>query len=196
MRPLGRPLLPVLALLAAAVTPAAAAAAPCSAPAPPGGDWPSYGHDAANTRTQPDEHALGTDKAGALAPAWVFSTKSAGDDAAFQSTPVVAGGCVFVGSSTGHVYALDAATGKPVWTKAVEVTTAGGGGALVGAPAVFGRTVIFLVDAQDAPYAIAFDRSTGAVAWRSKPVVAKPGYYTNASAVVANGLVVFGFSPA
>jgi polyvinyl alcohol dehydrogenase (cytochrome) len=194
-----RRLLPCLVVLLAAVFApgsASAASAPCDGPPMAGGEWPSYGHDLANTRSQPDEHTIGTDNAGGLAPAWVFSTKSAGDSSSFQSTPVAAGGCVFVGSSTGHVYALDAATGKRVWTKAIEVPTAGGGGALVGAPAVFGKTVIFLVDAQDAPYAIAFNRSTGATVWKSKPVVAKTGYYTNASAVVANGLLIFGFSPA
>ena len=30
--------------------------------------------------------------------------------------------------------------------------------------------------------------------WRSKPLISKPGYYTNASATVANGLVVAGYS--
>jgi len=194
-----RRLLPLLAAVTAVLAPSAAHAAsvaPCSATTMAGGDWPSSGHDLANTRSQPAETTLGTGKAGSLAPAWVFSTKSAGDDSSsFESTPVVSGGCVFLGSSTGHVYAVDAATGKQVWTRTVTVTTAGGGGTFVGAPAVYRNLVIFLVDAQDAPYAIAFDRSTGAVAWRSRPVVAKAGYYTNASAVVADGLLLFGFSP-
>ncbi|MGZ6706543.1 MAG: outer membrane protein assembly factor BamB family protein, partial [Solirubrobacteraceae bacterium] len=161
----------------------------------PGGEWPSYGHDPANTRTQPAEHELGPAAAPGLTAAWTFSTASAGDSSsAFDSTPVVAGGCVFAASTGGYVYALDAATGRKVWQSHVAVATAGLGGTFVGAPALRGHTVIYLVDAQDAPYAIAFDRSTGAVVWRSDPVVAKAGYYTNASAIVANGLLFFGYS--
>ncbi|MGZ6694343.1 MAG: outer membrane protein assembly factor BamB family protein, partial [Solirubrobacteraceae bacterium] len=187
---------PALAAACACLAPAGAlAAAPCQGPPMPGGEWPSYGHDPANTRTQPAEHELGPAAAPGLTAAWTFSTASAGDSSsAFDSTPVVAGGCVFAASTGGYVYALDAATGRKVWQSHVAVATAGLGGTFVGAPALRGHTVIYLVDAQDAPYAIAFDRSTGAVVWRSDPVVAKAGYYTNASAIVANGLLFFGYS--
>ena len=37
----------------------AAVAAPCTASPAAGGEWPSYGHDAANTRTQPDATGFG-----------------------------------------------------------------------------------------------------------------------------------------
>src|SRR5256885_1573505 len=57
-----------------------------------------------------------------------------------------------------------------------------------------GRTVIFLVNQDGGPYAVALDRSTGSVVWRSAPVATKPGYYTNASAVVAGGVVFEGIS--
>jgi hypothetical protein len=48
--------------------PAMGAAAPCTTPVP-GGEWPMYGHDVANTRTQPVEHGLGPSAAGNLTPA-------------------------------------------------------------------------------------------------------------------------------
>ncbi|MHB8691198.1 MAG: outer membrane protein assembly factor BamB family protein [Solirubrobacteraceae bacterium] len=38
------------------------------------------------------------------------------------------------------------------------------------------------------------DRSTGALVWQSRPVVTSAGYYTNASPIVADGLVAFGYS--
>src|SRR5689334_16317062 len=85
--------------------PASAAAPPCSARTSASGEWPVYGHDAANTRSQPAEHALGPAQAGSLKAAWVFSTASVGDAAGFQSTPVVDRGCVFLGSTNAVVYA-------------------------------------------------------------------------------------------
>jgi hypothetical protein len=47
------------ALTAGCLPSSAAAAAPCTTPPTGGGDWPSYGHDAANTRTQPEESGTG-----------------------------------------------------------------------------------------------------------------------------------------
>jgi polyvinyl alcohol dehydrogenase (cytochrome) len=195
-----------LLLLGLAIPATSAAAA--TTPPPPcststgGGDWPSYGHDAANTRSQPDEHALGPSEVGKLAPAWVFSTTSTGDGTGFNTTPVVSDGCVFIGSFGGEVYALDAQTGHVVWQRKLDAPNPGSGGVIVGAGAVDGNAIVFLVDEFTAPYAIALDRSTGAVVWKSRPFApalassaAQAGSYTNASLVVANGLVVAGYSP-
>jgi polyvinyl alcohol dehydrogenase (cytochrome) len=175
---------------------AAATQPPCQAPPSPGGEWPMYGHDLANTRSQPDEHSITPAAAGKLARAWVFSTAASGDDSAFESTPVVDGGCAFVGSSSGVVYAIDASSGALVWKRQLSASSPGEGGTIVGAAAVSGNAVIWLVDQSGGPYAIALDRSTGSVLWQSAPVVSAAGYYTNASPIVANGLVAFGFSSA
>ncbi len=191
-----------LGLLLAAVgaAPASAAPAPCSTAAA-GGDWPVYGHDVANTRTQPDEHGLGPAAAN-LTPAWVFSTGSTGDGSQLTTTPVVSDGCVFIGSFNGYVYGLDAGTGYVVWRRKLDAPDPGSGGVIVGAPAVYGREVIFLVNEFTAPYAIALDRSTGAVIWKSAAFAppltgsaAQAGSYTNASPIIANGFVVAGYSP-
>lgn len=185
-----------VALLVAAPAAGAAAKKPCGAKATAGGEWPAYGHDLANTRSQPEEHALTPAAAAGLQPAWVFSTSSAGDTTSLQSTPVVAGGCVFVGSAKGVAYALDSGTGALIWKRQLDVPTPGAGGALVGAPAVSGRALIYLVSQQDAPYVIALDRSDGSILWRSAPVTTRAGAYTNASTVVARGIVFMGFSVA
>lgn len=193
--------LPVAALVICAATifaaPAARAATPpCSAPGSASGEWPVYGGDLANTRSQPDEHALAPARAATLKKAWVFSTASVGDAAGFESTPVVDGGCVFAGSSNAVVYALNAANGKLVWHRKLDLASAGAGGGIVGAPVVDGSRVIVLVNEANAPYVAALDRSTGALLWKSAPIFAGDGFYTNASPVVANGFVVAGFSPA
>lgn len=185
-------------LLAAVAGLASAGAAdarpPCTAAPSSAGEWPSYGHDLANTRDQADEHTIGTGNVAGLKPAWVFSSASAGDTSSFQTAPVVGGGCVFIGSTAGTVYALDANTGQPVWKRQLDVPAPALGGAIVGAGALTGNAVIELANQTGGPYAVALDRSTGAVLWRSAPIVTTPGDYTNASPVVANGLVAVGFS--
>jgi polyvinyl alcohol dehydrogenase (cytochrome) len=190
-----------LVLTSAFLTTTASAAAPCTTAPAGGGEWPSYGHDAANTRTQPEESGFGPSAVGGLTPAWTFATSSAGDETGFNSTPVVYRGCVFVGSAGGVAYALDARTGHIVWQRKLEAPHPGSGGAIVGAPAVIGSTVVYLVDEFAAPYAIALKRSTGAVVWKSAPFAppltssaVQEGSYTNSSAVLANGLIAAGYS--
>src|SRR5437016_9120025 len=140
-------------------SPATAAGACMTAPTG-GGDWPSYGHDAANTRAQPEANGLGPAAVAGLRPLWAFTTSSTGDGTGFNSTPVVYQGCVFVGSSGGIAYALDAKTGHVVWQRQLEAPNPGSGGAIVGAAAIDGGPVLFLVDGFPAPYAIALKRST------------------------------------
>ena len=155
-----------------------------------------YGHDLSNTRNQPSEHLITALTAKMLKPAWVFKTKSAGDGSAFETTPVVDGGCVFIGSASGVVYAVNAANGSLVWKTQLNVTKEGLGGAIVGAAAVSGNEVIVLANQLGAPYAVALDRTTGTVIWQSLPYITATGDYTNASPIVVNGFVVAGWSEA
>jgi polyvinyl alcohol dehydrogenase (cytochrome) len=87
-------------LLAALALPASASAA----------DWPIYGHDLSNTRTAADGPPRA--KLAGLAQAWQFKSPT-GD---FTGTPVVADGVVVAGDHGGWVYALDAVTGKLLWS--------------------------------------------------------------------------------
>src|SRR5437660_10592042 len=180
----------------------AVAAAPCSTPPTGGGDWPSYGHAAANTRTQPVATGLGPAAVAGLAPKWTFATTSTGDGTGFNTTPVVYDGCVFIGSFGGVAYALDAMTGHIVWQRKLDAPNPGSGGVIVGAAAVDGSAVVYLVDEFAAPYAIALNRSTGAVVWKSAPFAPpltssalQSGSYTNSSPVLANGFIAAGYSP-
>ena len=153
-----------------------------------------YGHDLANSRDQTLERTIGPNSVGSLSAAWVFSTASYGDTSAVDSTPLVSGGCVFVGSTAGNLFAIDASSGKLVWEHRLTVPSPGLGGAVVGAATVSGSEVIWLVSETGGPYAIALDRSTGSVVWQSPPLISSSGYYTNASPTVVNGMVVAGYS--
>ena len=195
------------ATTAAAGTPTQGAArtsavVPCSTPlAVGGGEWRAYGHDPANTRTQPAETTIGTARASSLAPAWVFSLSSAGDSGQLNSTPLVENGCAFVTASNGGVYAVDAQTGALVWRHVFDVSNPGLGGAIVGGVSIADGLVDVIVNqagdgASAGPYVAALNMHTGAPAWQSKPINAGSGYYSNATPQVIGDVVFAGFSPA
>ena len=113
------------ALVASVLVPSATKAAVACAPAEhPGGDWRMYGHDNANTRSQPAETTIGRLEAPFLGPVWTFSASAAGGSGDFTGTPTVADGCVYVGSNDGWVFAMNADTGELVWK--AEVPDGGG----------------------------------------------------------------------
>ena len=87
----------------------------------PAGDWPSYNHDLHSTRysllKQIDAKNVST-----LKSAWTFSMKGEGPPPRFggasEATPIVVNGILYV-SASARVVALDAATGKEVWSYTV-----------------------------------------------------------------------------
>ena len=97
---------------------------------------------------------------------WVFATADA------ASSPVVAGGAVYVGSADRRVYALDAATGHVRWA----YTT---GDYVQSCPAVAGGTVYV---GNDGGNLYALDAATGHLRWT----------YTTARAVTSNPVVAGG----
>ena len=203
-----RTLLVITTLVALAVPVGAAAAqvdgkhATCAAAHHPGGDWPSYGADLANTRSQPAEHKISAANAGSLSGAWAFSPADVGGMGDFQSTPVIAEGCLYMTTGSGYVYALNADTGALVWggryAKTVGDVCCG---STLFAPAVEHGVVYINVsrNPQSAgkgkgPYVLALDAHTGKVIWQSKPVATEPGSYTNSSARYYKGILFIGIS--
>jgi polyvinyl alcohol dehydrogenase (cytochrome) len=157
-----------------------------------------YGHDLANTRAQSLESTLPPRRALTLVPAWRYDTGNAVHALTYvdlDSTPVVAGGCVFLADAAGDVAALDATTGKRLWLRHVDVPDTGvDAGTFVGTPFVDGTRLILIVNKSDGPYAIALDTATGAIRWKSPSVDAYPGAYSHASPVMHDGVVFVGFS--
>ena len=87
----------------------------------PAGDWPSYNHDPASTRysllTQ-----INAKNAATLKSAWTFSLKGEGPPPRFgggsEATPIVVNGTMYLPASA-RVVALDASTGKEIWSYTV-----------------------------------------------------------------------------
>jgi len=156
-----------------AVSAAPARAATCAPATTAGGDWPSYGHDLSNSRTQPDEHHIGTGNVGTVAKRWVFDAVDALGGGVVDSTPVVADGCVFVMSSVtsgAQLFAVNADDGSPVWTSGpMPGGDAALGGAGVGSVAVANGRVFAFVSQPGAPYAVAFD-TAGHQLWGGGPL--------------------------
>jgi glucose dehydrogenase len=98
----------LVAVLAVAVAlqtaPASQAAATCGPTAGvTGGEWRSYGHDLSNTRHQDKEFTIGLTDVPSLSVAWMHDS-----GAAYNNTPIVADGCVYLAASNGAVTAHNA----------------------------------------------------------------------------------------
>jgi glucose dehydrogenase len=195
----------IMAAMPSLSTGSVAAAAPkaeCASKHHPGGDWPSYGQDLASTRNQYAEKKIDISNAASLSAAWTFSATDEKGFGSFQSTPVIAEGCLYMTTGSGFVYALNADTGKVVWegryAKTVEGVCCG---STLFAPTVKDGVAYLNVSRnpetagrKNGPYAIALDSQTGKLLWKSESVATEKGAYTNSSAVVYRGLLLMGIS--
>ena len=109
------PIVGIVLVAASLLPPAGAMAAACAPEKHPGGDWPMGGRNPFNTRHQEDETKIGTAQAPNLRAVWEVSTTSVEAAGTFTATPVIAEGCLYLGSTTGWVLALNADTGALVW---------------------------------------------------------------------------------
>jgi polyvinyl alcohol dehydrogenase (cytochrome) len=176
----------------------------------PGGDWRLYGHDDANTRSQPAEKTIGRLQAPLLAPAWTFSSAEAGGSGDFTGTPTVADGCVYIASNDGWVFAMNADTGAKVWAKEVpdggginsSVTVPGDGRVYAAVSHTSGKTACSGAECEG-PYVIALDQETGALLWQTNWVRAtdavnvidtQPGSDVYGSPMLLDGVIFEGVS--
>src|SRR4051812_23155277 len=127
-------------------------------PAAARADWPVYGHDLANTRTAADE-GPGRDKLGSISQAWRFES----DTGDFTGTPVVADGVVVAGDQGGWVYALDAVTGRKLWSRDLGAPVHASAAIDAGAPG--GALVLVPVGEVGAPRLAALSLADGGVRW-------------------------------
>jgi polyvinyl alcohol dehydrogenase (cytochrome) len=115
--------------------------------------WNSLGRDLANSRHQPREEAIGTATAGDLDEVWRSDGLTG-----VTSTPAVYGSTVYVGTWSGAVQAVSAATGAEVW----QTQVTGSGGIVDDSPLVTSDRV-YVGDSEGELHAL--DRATGAPVW-------------------------------
>lgn len=163
-----------LALLVSALSvtgPASADGVCVDAPAS-GGDWPVFASDATASGFQSAESTIGPENVGSLEPAWVVPLEGA-----VESEAVAAGGCVFIGTQTGAVYAFNVQTGDLAWRAQLSVATT----LSIGSGSVF---------VQSGSIITALDQSTGLVSWQRDFFP----YSSIGSPLAFDGYVVAGFS--
>jgi len=121
---------------------------------PGAGDWNGWGVDPVNSRFQPQPGFAAADVP-KLRLKWAFGFPG---DSIAVAQPALVGARVFVGSTSGIVYSLDAATGCAYWTYNV--------GAIARTAIVIQRGVAYFGDA--AAYTHAIDALTGRLIWKVK----------------------------
>lgn len=88
--------------------------------AKPDTGWPTYGNDPGGTRYSPATQ-IDRSNVSQLRPAWAFRTGALPHDeeldhkAAFEATPILVDGKLFLSTPYDHVIALDAQTGAKLW---------------------------------------------------------------------------------
>ena len=136
---------------------------PCTRPLSPlaikATDWNGWGRDTANSRYQP-RAGLSAAELPRLKLKWAFAYPGA----MVWGQPTVVGGRVFVASTTGQVFSLDAASGCTIWTfeAAAPVRTA----LSIGPGSGGGKTIAYFGDTTGVVYAL--DAESGHELWRRK----------------------------
>lgn len=149
---------------------------------------PSCGRDYTNQRYSPLTQ-LSTANVRGLTLAWKYKT---GIPCAFEASPIVVNGTMYISTPLNHVVALDAATGQKKWEYAGQLDTTvhccgpvNRGVALYG-----GRVFMGQLDGK----LVALDAGTGAKAWEVKVGAPHEGYTLNGAVVAVDGNVLVGVS--
>lgn len=153
-----RPPLLLLALSASPLTVRAqAATCPASTSA---ATWTRWGGDLGNSRFLPaGAGTIGQGELGKLQIVWALSL---GETVNARSQPAVAAGTVYVGSESGHLHAVDLATGCTRWTFKSEMAIRSG--TVVGPAAA--DTLVYYGDLGGSVHAV--DARTGARRWKRR----------------------------
>ncbi|MEU8891622.1 PQQ-binding-like beta-propeller repeat protein [Streptomyces sp. NPDC048442] len=186
----------MLATVAAADTSAgragnAASAADRSVPVKP--EWVSAGQNNHNTRHAATERTVGPGNVGRLAPKWTFTT--AGD---VSATPTVVDGTVYVPDWGGKLWAIDADSGKEIWSNSITSYDGVEGHMSRTSPAywkgsLYLGTGTLTTKSLKSAYLISVDARTGKKRWLTK-VDEDPTTVITSSPTVDNGIVYVGTS--
>ncbi|MDE2053312.1 MAG: outer membrane protein assembly factor BamB [Xanthomonadaceae bacterium] len=114
---------------------------------------------------------------------WPFRHKKPGPDARFAGGPTVSGNLLVVGTLDGHVYAMDATTGKQLWSAEVD-------NEVISPPAIDGGVVYARTNSGNV---YAFDANSGERKWvydqGNVPLLSLRG---NGPLLAVHGVVMFG----
>ncbi len=152
--------------------------------------WPSYGRDQTNRRYSPLAQVSAA-TVPHLTLAWRYHT---GLPHAFEASPLVADGIMYVSTPLNHVVALDAASGRRLWEHAETLsTTVHCCGPVNRGVAIYGgRIYMGTLDGR----LVALDARTGRTAWRVRVADNERAYAIDGAPVTVDGKVIVGISGA
>ena len=153
--------------------------------------WLSYGKNYAGWRYA-DLTEINRENVAKLAPRWIYQTGVAGK---FETTPLVFDGLMFVTGPSNHAYALDAKTGRPVWSYQKQLPSDLNlccGQVNRGFAALADK--LFKVNLES--NLVALDAKTGGVIWESPIEDYKKGYSGTVAPLVVKNLVLIGIAGA
>ena len=132
-------------------------------------DWGMFGGDHTN-RHASSLDTINRENVHKLRPAWLFQTGTTGY---FQAEPVVVDGTMYVSTTGNHVAALDARTGKVIWTYTHKARTE----KIFGPPSNRGVAVHdgLVYEATMDGRVIALDAKTGKLVWDHEAVRPEEG---------------------
>jgi PQQ-dependent dehydrogenase (methanol/ethanol family) len=152
------------------------------------GAWPSYGRDYTNQRYSPLTQ-LTPANVGGLKLAWSYKT---GIPRAFETSPIVMDGTMYISTPLNHVIALDARTGQKRWEYAAKLgeTVHCCGPVNRGVAVYDGRVYMGQLDGK----LVALDATNGNVVWEKQLGDPQEGYALNGPVVATDGKVLAGVS--
>ena len=138
-------------------------------------EWAAFHHGPQQSNAAYGDLAITPANVAGLTVAWQFtapaSTVPGAPAPAFDASPTVAGGRVYIGSRTGIFYGLDATTGAVVWKKALDFGSSTdcaakgiSGTATVAADPTSGSMTLY---AAGSHYLYALNAATGAQVWKA-----------------------------
>jgi polyvinyl alcohol dehydrogenase (cytochrome) len=155
--------------------------------------WPVAGQNIANLRNQPAEAYVSTANVGSLIPKWIFT--ASGD---VSATPTVGTSTVFVPDWSGNLFAINLATGTPLWSHQISEYDGYSGAVTRVSPVLYNNSLI-LGDSESTgnPHnganVIAVSQQTGALLWMTQ-VDAHPAAIITGSPVIVGNVVYQGIS--
>ena len=150
--------------------------------------WPSHGRDYTNQRYSPLAQ-IDTANVDSLQVAWTYHT---GLPHAFEATPVVVDGVMYITTPLDHVVALDAANGRRLWeyTHDLQTTDHCCGPVNRGVAVYGGRVFLGTLDAR----LVALDAKDGHRLWDVQVGDNETGRSITAAPIAVKGMVITGIS--
>jgi polyvinyl alcohol dehydrogenase (cytochrome) len=157
------------------------------------GQWPVAGQNPSDTHFQAAEHRISPANVSTLTPKWTLTTTGN-----VTATPTVYAGVVYVSDGGGTLWAVDASSGRVLWSHAIASYTGVAGDLSRTSPAVYGDELITgdgwgVGPSTGGARVFAVNRLTGKLLWSTK-VDSFAGSIITSSPVVHAGVAYLGIS--